>query len=67
MNETELNAIFDIVTDPVKNVYMTNSIKSRQEIERIMRIFDIVKKQKKSCAEISARALVAFRLLVSNN
>ncbi len=67
MNEAEIKAIFDITTDPIKNVYDISNRDGRQEIERIIRIFNIVKEQRKTCARISARGLVAFRMLVSNN
>lgn len=67
MKETEIKALFDITIDPIKNVYDISSRDNRQEIERIIRIFNIVKEQRKTCARISARGLVAFRMLVSNN
>ena len=67
MNEAEIKAIFDITTDPVKNVYDISTRDNRQEIERIIRIFNIVRDQRKTCSRISARGLVAFKMLVSNN
>ncbi len=67
MKEIEINAIFDIVTDPIKNVYTLKSNESRAEVERIIRVFNIVQEQRKSCSQISARGLVAFKMLVSNN
>lgn len=67
MNEIELNTLFDIVADPVKNVYKTNSIKKRDDILNIVKIFNIAKSQKGQCGVISARGLVAFKMLVSNN
>ncbi|MBE7705961.1 MAG: hypothetical protein E7Z91_01780 [Cyanobacteria bacterium SIG30] len=67
MNESEINALFDITTDPIKNVYDLSTRDSRQEVERIIRIFNIVKEQRKTCSRISARGLVAFHMLVSNN
>ena len=43
MTEIELNTIFNIVCDPEKNVYMLDSAKKIQEVQRIARIFNIAK------------------------
>ncbi len=68
MTEVELNALFNISPEKEKNVYATNSLKNVQEIQRIVRIFNIAKQQRESSKEISARGLAAFRaILVSNN
>ncbi len=67
MNERELNTLFNIVTEPVKNAYMLDSINKVQEIQRIIRVLEISKAQKESFKQISARGLVAFKMLVSNN
>ena len=37
------------------------------EIKRLVRIFNITESQKELSGEISARGLVAFKMLVSNN
>lgn len=67
MNEVEINTLFDIVQDPAKNVYATNSIKAKNDLLNIVRVLNITKSQKKDCSIISARGLVAFKMLVSNN
>jgi len=67
MNERELNTLFNIVTEPDKNAYALDTYRQRQEIQRIIRIFEISKSQKQSFKQISARGLVAFKMLVSNN
>ncbi len=67
MNERELNTLFNIVTEPEKNAYTLNSIEKVSEIQRIVRIFEISREQKQSFKQISARGLVAFKMLVSNN
>lgn len=68
MTEVELNALFNISQEKVKNVYVTNSIKDVEEIRRMVRIFNIAKEQKKDSKAISARGLAAFRtILISNN
>ena len=67
MNERELNTLFNIVTEPEKNAYAFDSVKKMQEIQRIVRVLEISKAQKESFKQISARGLVAFKMLVSNN
>ena len=68
MTEVELNALFDISPERVRNVYMTNTLKSKEEIRRIAKIFTIAKSQRETSTSISSRALAAFRtILVSNN
>ena len=67
MNEKEISAIFDITADPVKNVYLTGTRESIEELQRIVRIFAIAKSQRGTFDRIKARGLVAFRMLVSNN
>lgn len=67
MNERELNTLFNIVTEPDKNAYVIDTDKQKREIQRIIRIFEISKSQRESFKQISARSLVAFKMLVSNN
>lgn len=67
MNERELNTLFNIVCEPEKNAYALDSVKKMQEIQRIVRVLEISKAQKESFKQISARGLVAFKMLVSNN
>ena len=67
MNEKEISAIFDITADPVKNVYLTSSKESLEELQRIVRIFAIAKSQRDTFDRIKARGLVAFRMIASNN
>ena len=45
MKEHELNAIFDIVPDPVESFVNIHDMRLRMEVERIIRIFQLVKKQ----------------------
>lgn len=67
MTEIELNTIFNIVSDPEKNVYALDSVKKIQEVQRIARVFNIAREQRVTSKPISARGLVAFKMLVSNN
>lgn len=67
MTEVELNALFDISPEKVKNVYATNTIKSVNEIRRIVKIFNIAQEQRKTSRIISARGIVAFKAIVMSN
>lgn len=68
MTEVELNALFNICPEKVHNVYATNTVKSVQEIQRIVKTFNIAKKQKETTKAIGVIGLSAFRtILVSNN
>ncbi len=68
MTEVELNALFNITPEKEKNVYATNTIKSADEIRRIVKVFNIAKEQRSTSKSISARGLAAFRtMLISNN
>lgn len=67
MTEVELNALFNISPERVRNVYATNTLKNVQEIQRIVKVFKTAQEQKET-KSISARGLAAFRaMLVSNN
>ncbi len=67
MNERTINTLFGLVSDPIKNAYNSQDKKQLAEIERIVRIFNITEEQKEITGEISARGLVAFKMLISNN
>lgn len=66
MTEVELNALFNISPEKVKNVYATNSIKNVEEIRRIVKIFNIASRQREA-KKISARSLAAFRTILTSN
>lgn len=67
MTEVELNALFNIIPEKVKNVYATNTIKSQEEIRRMVRIFNIAREQRATSKKISARGLAAFRAILTSN
>ena len=54
MTEIELNTIFNIVSDPEKNVYELDSVKKIQEIQRMARIFNIAREQRVTSKPIAA-------------
>lgn len=67
MTEVELNALFNISPERTDNVYATNTIKSAQEIRRIVKIFSIAKEQKDTSSILSARGIAAFRAILTSN
>lgn len=67
MKEHELNALVGIVTDPIKCAYNISTHKELNEIQRIIRIFEINKEQDNKHKYFSLKNLVAFKLVLSNN
>ena len=67
MTEVELNALFNISPEKVRNVYATNTIKNVEEIRRIVKVFNIAKEQRDTSKSISARGLAAFRAILTSN
>ena len=67
MKENELNTIMGVVSDPVKNVYDITSRKNLQEIQRIIRIFQITEEQNITNKNFAIKNLATFKLVLSNN
>lgn len=67
MKEQELNTMMSVVADPIKNVYKINSRKDLEEIQRIIRIFNIAEEQHNKHTMLSIKNLATFRLVLSNN
>ena len=67
MTEVELNALFNICPERIDNVYATNSLKSAQEIRRIVKIFSIAQEQKDKSSILSARGIAAFKAILTSN
>ena len=67
MKENELNTIMGVVSDPVKNVYDITSRKNLQEIQRIIRIFQITEEQNMKNKNFAIKNLATFKLVLSNN
>ena len=67
MKEQELNTLMSVVSDPIKNVYKIESRKDLEEIQRIIRIFNISEEQHNKHAMFSIKNLATFRLVLSNN
>ena len=67
MNEKELSTLTGIVADPENNVYSLISRRNREELSRIIRIFELSDEQKYCHKMFSIRKLATFRLVMSNN
>lgn len=67
MQEKELNTVMSVVSDPIKNVYPLNCRKDIEEIQRIIRIFEISKEQKNKHKMLSIKNVSTFKLVLSNN
>lgn len=67
MKEQELNTLMSVVSDPICNVYKLDSRKSIEEIQRMVRIFDITEGQHNKHMLFSIKNLATFKLVLSNN
>lgn len=67
MKEQELNTLMSVVTDPICNVYKIESRKDVEEIQRMVRIFNIAEGQKNKHRMFSIKNLATLRLVLSNN
>lgn len=67
MNEAQLNGVLGTVSEPVKNAYNLSSRKQIEEIQRIIRIFNINEEQKNKHKMISIKNLATMRVVFSNN
>ncbi len=67
MKEKDLNIVMGVITDPIKNVYKINSRKDSEEIQRIVRIFQMYKEQKIKHRMFSIKSLATLKLVLSNN
>ena len=67
MNEEQLNGVLGTISEPVKNAYKLTSRKEVEEIQRIIRIFNIHQEQKIKHKMLSIRKLAAMRIVFSNN
>lgn len=67
MKEQELNTLMSVVTDPICNVYKMNTRKDIEEIQRIVRIFNISENQQNKHKMFSIKSLATMQLVLSNN
>ena len=67
MKEQELNTMMSVVSDPINNVYKLESQKDIDEIQRMVRIFNIAKEQRNKHKMLSIKNLATLRIVLSNN
>lgn len=67
MKEQELNTMMSVVSDPIKNVYAINSRKDIEEIQRMVRIFNIAESQHNKHRMLSIKNIATLKLVLSNN
>jgi len=67
MKEQELNTLMSVVSDPICNVYKLESRKDIEEIQRMIRIFDIAESQKNKHRMFSIKNMATMKLVLSNN
>lgn len=67
MKEQELNTMMSVVSDPINNMYKIESRRDLEEIQRIIRIFNISEEQHNKHIMLSIKNLATFRLVLSNN
>ncbi len=67
MNEEQLNAILGTISEPIKNVYKLSSRKQINEIQRMIRIFEINEEQKNKHKMLSIKNLATMKVVFSNN
>ncbi|HIS88615.1 TPA: hypothetical protein IAA87_04230 [Candidatus Avigastranaerophilus faecigallinarum] len=67
MNEEQLNGVLGTISEPVKNAYILSSRKQIEEIQRIVRIFNINEEQKNKHKMLSIKNLATMKIVFSNN
>ncbi len=67
MNEEQLNVVLGTIAEPIKNVYRLSSRKQIDEIQRIIRIFEINEEQKNKHKMLSIKNLATMKVVFSNN
>ena len=67
MNEEQLNVVLGTICEPIKNVYKLDSRKKTEEIQRIVRIFNINNEQKNKHKMLSIKNLATMKVVFSNN
>ncbi len=67
MNEEQLSLVLGTTSEPVKNVYRLKSRKEINEIQRLIRIFNINEEQKNKHKMIAIKNLATMKVVYSNN
>ena len=67
MREFELNTIMGVIADPIKSAINIKDRKLVNDVERIVRIMEISKKQANKHRLLSLRNMATMHLVLSNN
>lgn len=67
MREIELNTVLNIIPDPEKNVYDMSNRKSKEEIQRIIRIFNLAQSQREERILTITDNAICMNLVLSIN
>jgi hypothetical protein len=67
MKEQELNTMMSVVTDPINNVYKLDSRAAVEEVQRMVRIFNIAAEQGNKHRMFSIKNMATMKLVLSNN
>lgn len=67
MKEKELNTMMSVISDPICNVYKLESRKDIEEIQRMVRIFNISNEQDNKHRMFSIKNMATMKLVLSNN
>ena len=67
MKEKELNTMMSVVSDPISNVYRLDSRAAVEEVQRMVRIFNISKEQGNKHRMFSIKNMATMKLVLSNN
>ena len=67
MQEHQIEVSLGIKVEPIENVYRANYFKSLNEINRIMRIFEIKNSQQMKHKVFALEMLSSLKALASNN
>ncbi|RAI14995.1 MAG: hypothetical protein DKM22_05790 [Candidatus Melainabacteria bacterium] len=67
MKEQELNTMMSVVSDPIANVYKLDSRAAVEEVQRMVRIFNISAEQGNKHRMFSIKNMATMKLVLSNN
>ncbi len=67
MNEKQLNVVLGTISEPLRNKYDISTRKQINEIQRIIRIFNINAEQKNKHKMLAIKNLATMKIVFSNN
>ncbi len=67
MNEEQLAEVLGTINEPVRNAYIARNRMQLEEIQRIIRIFNINREQKNKHKMLAIKNLATMKVVYSNN